>query len=88
MVLAEEAAKEILNLFCDPENFAIFLKCYFSKTIPDKLIEIIESYLTKATTEKLDHLYSIMSESQGVAGWHKNGDIALWDEFPILTEGM
>lgn len=32
------------------------------------------------------HLNALASESDGVAGWHLNGDIATWDEFPELFE--
>ncbi|SPT72506.1 hypothetical protein [Aeromonas salmonicida] len=34
--------------------------------------------------EALDRLQGVMNNSQGVAGWHKNGDIATWDE--VLPE--
>lgn len=30
--------------------------------------------------EALDGVLGVMNNSQGVAGWHKNGDIATWDE--------
>lgn len=30
--------------------------------------------------EALNGVLGVMSNSQGVAGWHKNGDIATWDE--------
>jgi hypothetical protein len=30
--------------------------------------------------EALNGVLGVMNNSQGVAGWHKNGDIATWDE--------
>lgn len=30
--------------------------------------------------EALNDVLDVMNNSQGVAGWHKNGDIATWDE--------
>ena len=30
--------------------------------------------------EALNDVQDVMNNSQGVAGWHKNGDIATWDE--------
>ncbi|MCF5912106.1 hypothetical protein [Aeromonas veronii] len=30
--------------------------------------------------EALNGVHGVMSNSEGVAGWHKNGDIATWDE--------
>lgn len=30
--------------------------------------------------EALNGVMGVMNNSQGVAGWHKNGDIATWDE--------
>ncbi|MCE9933602.1 hypothetical protein [Aeromonas salmonicida] len=34
--------------------------------------------------EALNGVLGVMNNSQGVAGWHKNGDIATWDE--VLPE--
>lgn len=39
--------------------------------------------MTKQRDALLDAMYavqSVMNDSQGVVGWHKNGDIATWDE--------
>ena len=36
--------------------------------------------------ECLQHIQGIVSESQGVAGWHQNGKIASWDELGICEE--
>ncbi|WP_421202670.1 hypothetical protein [Aeromonas sp. 602658] len=39
--------------------------------------------MTKQRDVLLDAMYavqSVMNDSQGVVGWHKNGDIATWDE--------
>ena len=36
--------------------------------------------------ECLQHIQGIVSESQGVAGWHQNGQIASWDELGICEE--
>ncbi len=34
-----------------------------------------------------DEVIGVMSESQGVVGWHKNHTIATWDElFPIVPD--
>ncbi|WP_223955110.1 hypothetical protein [Aeromonas caviae] len=30
--------------------------------------------------EALNGVVGVMNNSQGVAGWHMNGDIATWDE--------
>jgi hypothetical protein len=30
--------------------------------------------------EALNGVQGVMNDSQGVAGWHKNGDIATWDK--------
>jgi len=30
--------------------------------------------------EALNGVLGVMNDSEGVAGWHKNGDIATWDE--------
>lgn len=31
-------------------------------------------------------LIELAEESEGVAGWHQNGDIAKWDEFDAMME--
>ena len=31
-------------------------------------------------------LLDIIYNSQGVAGWHRNGDVATWDEFEAVAE--
>lgn len=36
--------------------------------------------------ECLKHIQGIVSESQGVAGWHQNGQVASWDELGICEE--
>ena len=36
--------------------------------------------------ECLRHIQGIISESQGVAGWHLNGEIAGWDELGLREE--
>lgn len=36
--------------------------------------------------ECLQHIQGIVSESQGVAGWHLNGQIASWDELGLREE--
>ena len=36
--------------------------------------------------ECLQHIQGIVSESQGVAGWHQNGQIASWDELGLREE--
>lgn len=45
-------------------------------------VEKLEA-MTKQRDVLLDAMYavqSVMNSSEGVAGWHKNGDIASWDE--------
>lgn len=40
----------------------------------------------KAHVERLRvYMESLVEESTGVAGWHKNGDIATWDELDIAS---
>lgn len=36
--------------------------------------------------ECLKHIQGIVSESQGVAGWHQNGQVASWDELGLREE--
>ena len=36
--------------------------------------------------ECLEHIQGIVSESQGVAGWHQNGQVASWDELGLREE--
>ena len=39
--------------------------------------------LLKAQQEQLDTFYAIVNESQGVVGWHLNGDVAEWEDFDL-----
>ncbi|MFQ1691334.1 hypothetical protein ACK38U_02330 [Aeromonas veronii] len=51
-----------------------------------ELAEKLEA-MTKQRDVLLDAMYavqSVMNSSEGVAGWHKNGDIASWDK--VLPE--
>ncbi len=45
----------------------------------DKAVEMVER-LEKG----IEHVQSIVNDSKGLEGWHRNGDVALWDE--ILCE--
>lgn len=36
--------------------------------------------------EILGTIMGIVNESDGVSGWHLNGDIATWDEFDVIGE--
>lgn len=38
--------------------------------------------------EALESINGIVCESKGVDGWHLNGDIALWTEFPNTIDAM
>ena len=40
----------------------------------------------KVLEEVLSGVLAIVNDSQGVAGYHNNGDIADWDEFEEITE--
>ncbi|MEE9705784.1 hypothetical protein [Aeromonas veronii] len=48
--------------------------------------------MTKQRDVLLDAMYavqSVMNSSEGVAGWHKNGDIASWDKvLPEVTDAL
>lgn len=47
--------------------------------------EALKRNLQEANTYIAD-VEDIISQSQGVAGYHLNGDIAYWDEFDFLIE--
>jgi len=34
-------------------------------------------------TERLEHLVEVADESDGIAGWHRNGALLNWEEFGI-----
>jgi hypothetical protein len=58
--------------------FIITMQRKYGLTPADKL-----AAMTKQRDVLLDALYAVqgvMNSSEGVAGWHKNGDIASWDE--------
>lgn len=56
-----------------------------------ELAEKLEA-MTKQRDVLLDAMYavqSVMNSSEGVAGWHKNGDIASWDKvLPEVTDAL
>lgn len=82
--LTEQQAKQIL--------FNAQAAGYPNKNVPEILaplygyIEQIEAENAALRadnaeiTETLQNIKSIMEESEGIAGWHKNGDISPWDE--------
>ena len=39
-----------------------------------------------AMREALTTVHGIIGESRGLDGWHRNGDIATWDEFEVVAE--
>ena len=52
-------------------------------------VSIANARLVAAAPELLEclqHIQGIVSESQGVAGWHQNGQIASWDELGLREE--
>lgn len=56
-----------------------------------ELAEKLEA-MTKQRDVLLDAMYAVqgvMNSSEGVAGWHKNGDIATWDELlPEVADAL
>lgn len=36
--------------------------------------------------EALESMLSIISESNGISGWHLNGNIATWGEFQVVID--
>lgn len=43
------------------------------------------AYNTKLI-EILKDLFGVITESEGIAGWHLNGNVALWDEFEFTSQ--
>lgn len=49
--------------------------------------ELLKTKLAKADAV-IDAFSAIYNESDGVAGWHKNGDVANWSEFDFLHDAL
>lgn len=77
----------------DDEGEICDLQCQLAAVCEDRdeavsqLDTMIES--NRMMRDRLAHLEAIMRNSDGVAGWHQNGSVATWAEFPELeaTDG-
>lgn len=86
-VMAEQRAEEQLREMAEPKVSreaeleaqvgALTGENVDLKNQVDRLTRAGETEALKA----LEDLVDIIKHSQGVTGWHKNGDVALWEEF-------
>ena len=56
-----------------------------SNITQDNLLRSEEAKV-KLLREALDNLLHIVDSSNGVVGWHMNGNVAEWDEFEDVEE--
>ena len=70
-----------------PNNYSGELSEFIGILLGDGHITPTQVTVTLGTKELeyvislLDEADGFISESRGIAGWHKNGDIAMWGEF-------
>lgn len=81
----------VINVTMDDKNIPIWYHGIFSDSKDNENLLAIYSTarLIAAAPELLEclkHIQGIVSESQGVAGWHQNGQVASWDELGLREE--
>lgn len=69
--------------------------CHLSGPYRDSGVEAIEWWNTRATdpllkemVDVIDSIIYITDDSSGIAGYHLNGNIAFWDEFPEIYNAI
>lgn len=50
----------------------------------DQYGKYVKAEVAQALYDALQGMLDIASDSQGVDGYHLNGDVAIWDEFPEI----
>lgn len=72
---------EVKRIYCKTCDFDVSNSRWNERKIPEKSIEVF-----KEMVEALKSVKEIIQDSDGVAGYHLNGQIADWDELNLEFE--